>query len=132
MLPLIIYCIGSNLFHLTPNSQSKIVQCVKKQQVALGFISGDREMAIRLKPLSERLDIPVIVTLGAEGSMALYRGQEIYQEAVRVKTIIDTTGCGDSYQAAFTVLWFTNFDLVQAMKNGAYAAAETLGHMGGV
>jgi sugar/nucleoside kinase (ribokinase family) len=45
---------------------------------------------------------------------------------------VDTTGCGDSYQAAFTVSWRREHNISEAMQKGASAAAETLKHMGGV
>ncbi len=101
-------------------------------KIALGFISGDRQVVNRLRPLSLEMDTPIIVTLGAEGSLALHKGKEYYQEAAPVDTIVDTTGCGDSYQAAFTVSWWQEHDFMKAMKEGALAAAETLKHTGGV
>lgn len=38
----------------------------------------------------------------------------------------------DSYQAAFTVSWWQEHIISEAMQKGASAAAETLKHMGGV
>lgn len=101
-------------------------------QIALGFISGDTGVVSRLKHLSETIEIPIVVTLGAEGSITLYHGKEFFQKAFPVETIIDSTGCGDSYQAAFTVSWFNNSNILMAMKAGASAAAETLKHMSGI
>ncbi len=101
-------------------------------RIALGFISGDREMATRLKPLSKSIAAPIVVTLGADGSITLLNGEEFYQEAVPVKAIVDTTGCGDSYQAAFAVSWWQEHSIPMAMKEGALAAAATLTHMGGI
>ncbi len=101
-------------------------------RIALGFISGNREMATRLKSLSKSIAAPIVVTLGADGSITLLNGKEFYQEAVPVKTIVDTTGCGDSYQAAFAVSWWQEHSIPIAMKKGALAAAATLTHMGGI
>lgn len=101
-------------------------------RVALGFISGDHEMVARLKPLSEKITTPMIITLGAEGSIALHHGKELREAAVPVEAIIDTTGCGDSYQAAFTISWWQEHNLSKAMKEGATAAAGCLSHMGGI
>ncbi len=101
-------------------------------RMALGFISGDHEMVARFKPISEKIEAPIVITLGAKGSIALYHGKEYFQEAVPVEFIVDTTGCGDSYQAAFTVSWWQDHNISKAMQKGALAAAETLKHMGGV
>ncbi len=101
-------------------------------KIALGFISGDQDMVTRLKPLSETIQTSIIVTSGANGSIALLGGKEFYQTAVPVETIVDTTGCGDSYQAAFTISWWKEHDISRAMKEGAAAAAATLTHMGGI
>jgi Sugar kinases, ribokinase family len=99
---------------------------------ALGFISGNNDTVARLKALTEIIEAPIVVTLGAEGSVALHGGREFRQQAIPVSNIIDTTGCGDSYQAAFTVSWWKEHNLSNAMKEGSLAAAETLAHMGGI
>lgn len=101
-------------------------------RIALGFISGNREMATRLKSLSKSITAPIVVTLGADGSITLLNGKEFYQEAIPVKAIVDTTGCGDSYQAAFAVSWWQEHSIPMAMKEGTLAAAATLTHMGGI
>jgi fructoselysine 6-kinase len=101
-------------------------------KIALGFISGDPAVVTRLKPLSEVIPTPIIITLGADGSIALFGGREFCQIAAPVKTIVDTTGCGDSYQAAFTISWWNEHNLSKAMKEGSWAAAKTLTHMGGI
>ncbi|HNT75712.1 MAG TPA: carbohydrate kinase family protein, partial [Anaerolineae bacterium] len=49
-----------------------------------------------------------------------------------VAEVVDTTGCGDAFQAAFFVSWFQRHDMVQALRMGAEAAAQTLTHFGGV
>jgi sugar/nucleoside kinase (ribokinase family) len=101
-------------------------------QIDLGFISGDREVADWMRASSLRTDAVLVVTLGAEGSRAFYRGKEYFQPAIPVAKVIDTTGCGDAYQAAFTVSYLANRGIVAAMEQGATAAARVLSHFGGV
>lgn len=96
------------------------------------FISGDDEVVEILKPLSQRYRALIVVTLGARGSIALFDGQSRYQPAEPVSRVVDTTGCGDAYQAAFSVSWFRDGDIEKAMKAGSVAAAYVLGHVGGV
>jgi sugar/nucleoside kinase (ribokinase family) len=52
-------------------------------------------------------------------------------KAVPVEHVVDTTGCGDAYQAAFTVAWFKNKDIQAAMEAGSMAASDVLSHLGG-
>jgi len=96
------------------------------------FISGNDEVVEVLKPLSQRYNALIVVTLGARGSVALINGQSWYQPAEPVSNVVDTTGCGDAYQAAFSLSWLKDGDIEKAMKAGSVAAAYVLGHVGGV
>jgi fructoselysine 6-kinase len=96
------------------------------------FSGTDAEFVETLKPISQRVDKPLVVTLGAEGSVCLYRGESFVQPALPVDKVVDTTGCGDAYQAAFTLDWFQHKNIPQAMQAGAMAAGKVLAHYGGV
>lgn len=98
----------------------------------IAFISGDAEVIEIVKPLSEKYGKLIVVTLGAEGSVAVLNGKTYSHGAVAVDNVIDTTGCGDAYQAAFTISWFRDHDLNAAMEAGAVAASRILSHFGGV
>ncbi len=98
----------------------------------LVFISGTKEMASSLTDISKQNNIPVIITLGAEGSMALINGELYFQNPERVENKLDSIGCGDSFQAAFIQTWYKDKDVQKAMKAGASAAAEILQKYGGV
>ncbi|NLF39478.1 carbohydrate kinase family protein [bacterium] len=99
---------------------------------ALAFISGDSRVVTRLAALSRTTGTPVIVTHGSEGSTALVNGELVRQKAIPVDTVVDTTGCGDAYQAAFVISWFAARDVKAAMAAGAVAAARVLTRHGGV
>jgi sugar/nucleoside kinase (ribokinase family) len=96
------------------------------------FISGNDEVVEVLKPLSQRYHALIVVTLGARGSAVLLNGQSWYQPAEPVSNVVDTTGCGDAYQATFSLSWFKDGSIEKAMKAGSVAAAYVLGHVGGV
>lgn len=101
-------------------------------RTAISFISGDREVIERLRPMAARHGALIVVTLGAEGSFAIH-GEKTYTMAAEpVDEVVDTTGCGDAYQAAFTVSYLRGSDILTAMKRGSEAAAKVLGHYGGV
>lgn len=101
-------------------------------QVDLAFISGDRETIGAFQPLSQEINTLVIVTLGKEGSVALVDGKLIEQRSVPANKIIDTTGCGDAFQAAFTVSYFKTGDLRRSLQAASAHAAKTLQHVGAI
>lgn len=73
-----------------------------------------------------------VATLAEYGSVAYKNGEEYSCKAVKVEKIVDTTGCGDSYQGAFIVDYLINKDVISAMKAGSEAAAVTLSFEGAV
>jgi len=101
-------------------------------RIAVAVMSGTRGDVARARALSSQHDTLILITLGEEGSAALFNGAEVFQPALPVAQVVDTTGCGDAFQAAFVVSWFHNHNLKQAMEAGADAAAKTLTHFGGV
>jgi len=72
----------------------------------------------------------VVVTLGAEGSVALLNGEPIYEPSMKVDNVVDSTGCGDAFQAAFTVSYWRDRNIRLALKSGAKQAAKAIQHWG--
>jgi sugar/nucleoside kinase (ribokinase family) len=100
-------------------------------RISIIFVNGDREIVARVRPIVEQKQALIVVTMDAAGSIALLGGETLFQPALPVARVVDTTGCGDAYQAAFTVSWFRAGDVQRAMAAGAEAAALVLGHFGG-
>ncbi|MFT7587403.1 MAG: fructoselysine 6-kinase, partial [Cellvibrionaceae bacterium] len=104
-------------------------------QIDLAFISGDEVTVQAFLPLSIDSKAQIIVTLGEKGSVALVDGKIIEQPIIPVERIVDTTGCGDAFQAAFTVTYFqarnpNTHNLKAALQAGAQNASKTLQHFG--
>jgi fructoselysine 6-kinase len=102
------------------------------RQLTIAFLSVDYEMVEQLRPLSRKAGGLIVVTLGKEGSAALRKGEPMFQPAVRPDKVVDTTGCGDAFQAAFTVSYWRNGDLQRALEDGAQWAADVLRHRGAI
>ena len=100
--------------------------------VDVAFVSGDDATVEQLLPLSSRSRTLLVVTRGAQGSSALLRGQrhDAPAEPVPVAERVDTTGCGDAFQAAFTVSWMRDRDLAAALHAGARRASKVIRHLG--
>jgi fructoselysine 6-kinase len=75
-------------------------------------------------------DRVLIVTDGEKGSYGYFNNQIIFQPAVSVTKIIDTTGCGDAYTAGFIAEYIKSKDTKRSMQNGAEYAAKKLQRIG--
>jgi len=100
--------------------------------IEIAFVSAQKKNLAMLKSLAKEKNKLIVATLGAGGSIAFHGDKEYFQPALGVEKIVDTTGCGDAYQAAFSMNYFRNGNIEEAMLNGARVAAEVLLHYGGV
>jgi sugar/nucleoside kinase (ribokinase family) len=71
-----------------------------------------------------------IVTLGAGGSMALGEEDRIYCPAAAVEKVVDTTGAGDTFAAAFLSEYMVSRDVPRSLARGAEEAAKTVERLG--
>ena len=95
------------------------------------MISGSEELLPMFRGLSNKYNCLFNVSLAEHGSVTYFNGQEYRVQAVKVESIIDTTGCGDSYHAGFVCSYMLENDIKKAMNVGSEIAAETLKHYGG-
>ncbi len=113
------------------NKDTRILEEVI-DRLTIAFVSGDPTTAERLRPLSRASQCLIVVTFGAEGSMALYQGESLYQSSLTVANVVDSTGCGDAFQAAFTVSYWNERNVAHALQKGAQHAANVLQHYGAI
>jgi len=64
----------------------------------------------------------VALKLGADGAMAGTRGTVVHHPGFTVP-VVDTTGAGDAFAAAFVVTWLARHDLATALEEANRAAA---------
>jgi len=72
----------------------------------------------------------LVVTLGAEGAMAIAGGERTTVAAEPVADVVDTTGAGDLFAAGFLHGQVAGHGLADSLKLGAICAAECIGHIG--
>lgn len=101
------------------------------KQIDFIFFSGDEQTLMVLKNWSKLYDGIFNATLAEKGSVSFYNGKEYCADAIPVEKIVDTTGCGDSYHAAFIASYLNNHNINVAMEEGSLAAANTLAFLGG-
>jgi fructoselysine 6-kinase len=100
-------------------------------RIDIAFFSGGPDLLSPAQKLAEEYNTLIIVTMGAEGSQAFWGTQNVHQPAPAVDKVVDTTGCGDVFQAAFSLSWFKHKDILLALKAGSEAASHIIGFFGG-
>lgn len=95
------------------------------------FISGEDSILSQFYRWSEQYGSIFNITLAENGSVTYYMGNEYRVNAVPVDKVIDTTGCGDSYHAAFLCSYLKDSNIINAMNEGSRIASKTLSHIGG-
>lgn len=86
-------------------------------------ISGEHSPTDVLTALGRWTRAQIIVTNGVEGAWALASGGALHQPAFRVPTV-DTTGCGDSFHAAYASALLDGFALGERLEFAAWCAAQ--------
>ncbi len=86
-----------------------------------------KNLKIKLPYLKERV---LIITDAEKGSYGYFKNQKYFQETVRPKKIVDTTGCGDAYTAGFIAQYIKSSNIESSMYAGAKYAAEKLSRIG--
>lgn len=81
----------------------------------------------RAEALQRRTGSTVVLTLGSEGSIIATSEQTVTIPAVTAKQVIDTTGAGDAFNAAFAVEIASGRSLTDAVMFAARAGAHTVG-----
>jgi fructoselysine 6-kinase len=73
----------------------------------------------------------LILTLGQDGAVCFHDGVSYEQQAIPVSHVVDTTGCGDGFQAAFIAHWLTDKnDIQSALRAGAAQGAKVAAILG--
>jgi sugar/nucleoside kinase (ribokinase family) len=73
----------------------------------------------------------IILTLGKEGAVCFHDGVSYEQQAIPVSHVVDTTGCGDGFQAAFIAHWLADRnDIQNALRAGAAQGAKIASILG--
>ncbi len=102
------------------------------ERLEIAFVSGNQELIERLRPLSRATRCLLVITLGPEGSVALVKGEPLHQASIKVANVVDSTGCGDAFQAGFTVSYWRDGNVQRALQCGSEQAARVIQHYGAI
>ncbi|MBI2897929.1 MAG: hypothetical protein HYY06_30500 [Deltaproteobacteria bacterium] len=98
-------------------------------RLAIAFVGGELSFEGRLEALGRTTDTLIVLTAGPHGALAWHRGHA-WSCPSAAETVVDTNGCGDAFQAGFTVAWAQGADVEEALAAGASAAAFVAGAWG--
>jgi fructoselysine 6-kinase len=94
-----------------------------------GLSSGDAALIDALETVAHDSHRLFVVTLGADGALALSRGPRIACAAQPVGSVLDTTGAGDAFTAGFLCEYAHSRDVARSLEQGTKVAASTLRHL---
>jgi fructoselysine 6-kinase len=100
---------------------------------ALGFFGlspTDPDLIDHLEALARRSGRLFVVTLGAEGSLALGAERRIACPAAEVARVVDTTGAGDTFAAGFLREYCESGRVAESLARGAREAATVVQELG--
>lgn len=98
-----------------------------RHEVAALYQTADFATALDCLAREARL---AVVTLGAEGSMAIAGGERTIIPAAPVERVVDLTGAGDLYAAGFLYGLARSLSLSECGRYASLAAAEVISHVG--
>ena len=87
------------------------------------------DMEAAYAQLSAKIPL-LVVTHGPDGAVAIEHGERVSVAAEPVVKVIDTTGAGDLFSAGFLAGHVQGRSNADALRMGAIAASECIGHMG--
>lgn len=99
----------------------------------LGFFGlkvAEVEFVRRLEKLAQENDKLFVVTLGAEGSVALGGRRRIECPAVGVSEVVETTGAGDAFAAGFVSEYCRTKNVKKSLEKGSERAARSVSRVG--
>ena len=95
-----------------------------------GLSSDDESLIDAIEQRAETHNKLLVVTLGADGSIA-FRGRDSFSTAaIPVDEVVDTTGAGDAFAAGFLSQYCYSKDVSASLKSGAALAARIIQHIG--
>ena len=95
-----------------------------------GLTSGAVDLIGALEAIARAHRRLFVITLGADGGLAICGSERITFRAQPVPRVVDTTGAGDSFAAGFLAEYCASRDIGHALVRGSAEAAQTIQHIG--
>lgn len=96
-----------------------------------GLNKTDVELINSLQHISNYFEKLFVITLGSEGSIAFFDGKNYTAKSKKTDKVVDTTGAGDAFAAAFLCEYIRNKDIQKSLNTGSHYASKIVQHLGG-
>ena len=116
--------------HVFQTELEMMLESIKKSDIVFLNESEARHLNMYPHPIVMPKEL-LVVTLGEKGSVVFLRDSAYYVEPFKVDTVVDTTGAGDVYAAAFLTEYLRSKDPLRAAKVASVAGAIAVTVMGG-
>jgi len=124
--PFVISRHGDDFRELIANGQIDILFA---NEAELASLTGIDELEAGLASLADRVEV-VVVTCGAQGAVAIAKGERAEVPAEPIARVVDTTGAGDLFAAGFLFGHVRGRPLAECLRLGAICACEVISHFG--
>lgn len=92
--------------------------------IADDMVEGYKQLSLKLQPLlNQKNEATIVITLGTYGSLFRSKDSMGFTEAVKVDSVVDTTGAGDTFLGAFVTQLISARDPHRALKFAALASS---------
>lgn len=122
-------CIGDRRTGVLGMIEEGAVDILFGNEHEIRHLTGCTDLPDCIAALSQRVRT-LVVTRGADGSIAVEGGETVAIPAARVDRVVDTTGAGDLFAAGFLAGRCRGRDLRACLETGGVAAAEVISHFG--
>ena len=121
------------------NQSKKALKNLLKNSVDMVFANEEEAAAFTERPLSEakasaeilhELCPTAVVKIGAEGCIIASDQTLHHSEAIRVDSVIDTTGAGDFWAAGFLHGWAQQKSITESARRGALLGSSVIQNHG--
>jgi ribokinase len=112
---------------------SDILECVDialVNRIEARMLTGSDDYRRAARLILERGPRIVIVKLGSQGAYMLTESLEVSEPAYPVEKVVDTTGAGDTFAAAFLAAYLWGWNPRQALQLASMAAALKVARLG--
>jgi fructoselysine 6-kinase len=95
-----------------------------------GLSSDDEDLIDLLEQKAEEHNKLLVITLGADGSIAFHGEDTISCTAIPVEAVVDTTGAGDAFAAGFLSQYCYGASISESLSKGASLSSEIIQQTG--
>ena len=122
-------CLGDRREGVVGMIEAGLVDMLFGNEHEMRHLTGCGDLNDCIAALTQKVST-LVITRGADGSLAVSGDERADASAAPVERVIDTTGAGDLFAAGFLAAHCRGRELKACLDAGALAAAEVISHFG--